>query len=294
MHEEVAELLPTQKFHGAIRVPGLHEDIAWTLEVPEEGLAYEGLVLLVPGLGCVKRHSRGERHANAVAGEATISYAPPRLSGSPVEDILHSHKLHAQTASAVLSDAQRLFKGISPVPGARRIDPHRVTLSPHSMGGYAATSVGLRRPGEIDTVVYKAAAGFGTPGWRTLHRLKPLRTAGEIASYANSDEVDFTVQNVWRSLYYFGRSPLRSYGEILTCLSRDMTEEVVALGAEGIPTAYLAFEKDGLVPVKPVEPIARKVVDIFEVLPGHGHLAPQRYPVETAAAVRSLRRRLQP
>lgn len=294
MHEEVADLLPTQKFHGSVRVPGMREDIGWTLEVPEDYVAYEGLVLLIPGLGCIKRYSRGERHANAVAGEPTISYEPPRLSTNTAEDILHADKLQGRAADAVLSNVQLLFKGLPVVPNADHIDPHRVTLSSHSMGGYAATNVGLWRSGEIDAAIYKAAAGFGSPSWRALHQLKLGRTVGEIIDYLDSEQVEVTPRNIWRSVHYFARNPGRTLGEVVTCLTRDITEEVVALGEEDVPTAYLGFEHDGLVPVQPVEPTIRKVVDIFELMPGMGHLAPQRYPVETAAAVRGLRHRLRP
>lgn len=294
MHDEVAELLPTQKFHGQVRVPGLHEDIGWTLEVPEEGLAYEGLVLLLPGLGCVKRHSRGERHANAVAGEPTISYSPARVSGNTVENLLFSQKLPCQTAEVVLRDVQRLFKGRPVVPGARQIDPHRVMLSPHSMGGHAATMLGLKHPAEVDAVIYKASIGFGTPSWRAFEQLDIPSTMVEILDYITSDRANLTPKQMWESVRYFLRSPSRSVGELAACLTLDMTEDVVALGQKNVPTAYLGFEKDGLVPVKPVRPVARRTVDIFEMVPGMGHLAPQRYPVETAAAVRGLRRRLRP
>ena len=289
----VLELLPndetTQKFHGHVQVAGSKETIDWTLEVPLENLSYEGLVMELPGLGCIKRHSRAERHANARAGEATISYAPARVSGNTKEDIFASHKLHAKSADAVLTDVQKRLKNDSEIPGRRLIDPHRVTLSPHSMGGYPATTIGLWRASEIEAVIYKAAAGFGTPSWRALQQLKLGHTLVEIADYIGSDESKLSTPDMWKSGRYFSRNIPRTLGEVATCLTRDISEDIAALHDEGVKLAYMGFAEDGLVPVKSVRPVAEPLVDSFIVLAGFGHLAPQRYPEMTASVGRSLR-----
>lgn len=283
---------PTQKFHGLARLPELHEDIEWTLEVPEDDLAYDGLVLLVPGLGCIKRHSRGERHANAAAGEASVSFAPARSSERPLEDIFSAPKLQARAADVVITDVQNRLRSDAAIPNRSQIDPYRITMSPHSMGGFAATTVSLWRSDEIEAVIYKASVGFGSPDWKALHQIRLGRTSLEIMDYLGSDQVKVTLRTIGKSVKYFLGNPARSLGEVAACLSHSMAEEVAALSEEGIPTAYLGFGRDGLVPVKAAEPAARKLVDIFEVIPEFGHLAPQRHPNETAAAVRDLRRRL--
>src|SRR5690348_8473729 len=94
---------PTVKIHGSVRVHGAKEHTPWTAEFPENELAYNGLVLLLPGWGGIKRSSRGERHANAVNGIATATFDPARVSGrDPVRNLIDSQHLHVDVAEAVL------------------------------------------------------------------------------------------------------------------------------------------------------------------------------------------------
>lgn len=284
-HQE--EVQTTFLVHGSVHVER-EGDIPWTLEIPEE-LAYEGLTQLHPGYGGIKRSSRGERHANAVGGRATVSFDPARLSESWREDLSDAQALHIKAGSLVLQDVRETLAFTKRIPNAKRIDTSRVVHSAHSMGGYAATEVGLQDPASTEAVIYKGSAGFGHVN---PLEIKPLRLLGEIVDYCVSNEIEFSPRHLYSILRYYGRSPFRTAGEALWCVAYDMRPRVAMLGEAGIAGAYLAFGDDSIIPATKAVRNAKGFVDLIHTMPGYGHLAPQRHPYAVAEATFDLQQQL--
>ncbi|CAN5334130.1 hypothetical protein BH09PAT4_BH09PAT4_07050 [soil metagenome] len=279
---------PTVKLHGAVRVSGEKKPVEWTAEFPEV-ITYEGLTLLIPGFGGIKRSSRDERHANAVQGRPTISYDPARISGSIRENLFNSQDLHTRTAEEVLYAVQERISSDRSIPSPGKLDVDRVVLSAHSMGGFAATELGLKHPGLTESVIYKGAAGF----WPlSLRDMKPLVLLQEINAYVASGRIEPSIRNLYRIARYYSRDLSRTTGEAATCLTQDISARIEKLG-ERTTTAYLGFENDPLVPVDKAQQIARPLVNRFVILGGVGHLAPQLYPEDTAWATWDLQQSMQ-
>lgn len=284
----VDEIQPTVKVHGAVRVDGEKKPVEWTAEFPEM-LVYEGLTLLVPGFGGIKRSSRDERHANALQGRATVSYDPARISGSVKENLLNSQDLHARTAEAVVFAVQDRISSDRAVPNRARLDVDRLVLSAHSMGGFASTELAHKHPGMVETVIYKGAAGF----WPlSLLDMRPFDLLKEIHDYARSGRIEPSVRNLYRIVRYYTRDVSRTTGEAVTCLTGDIGEQIAELRDHHIGTGYLAFEKDPLVPAAKAKEIAKPLVDRLVIMPGVGHLAPQLHAEATASATWNLQQKI--
>lgn len=278
------EQQPTVRLHGTVRVDGEKKPVEWTAEFPEE-LAYEGLTLLVPGFGGIKRSSRDERHANAVQGRPTISYDPARISGSIHENLFNSQELHTRTAEAVVFAVQDRISSDRSIPNRGELDVDRLVLSGHSMGGFAVTTLGLKHPGLTEAVIYKGAAGF----WPlSISEMNPFGLLQEINRYVASGRIEPSIRNLYRIVRYYTRDLSRTAGEATTCLTRDVSEQIAELGDIGINTAYLAFENDPLVPAARARAIAKPIVQRFVTMKGVGHLAPQIYAHDTAWATWDL------
>lgn len=280
----VQEQQPTIKLHGAVRVDGEKKPVMWTAEFPEN-LTYDGLTLLVPGFGGIKRSSRDERHANAVQGRATISYDPARISGSVCENLFNSQDLHSRTAAAVIFAVHDRISSDRSIPNRGRLDVDRVVLSGHSMGGYPVTELGLKHYSMVESVIYKGAAGF----WPlSLTEMNPFGLLHEINGYVASGRIEPSVHNLYRIVRYYTRDLSRTAGEAATCLTRDISEDIAHLGELGVGTAYLAFEDDPLVPAARAREIAKPLVNRLVTMKGVGHLAPQMYAEDTAWATWDL------
>ncbi|MFA5003899.1 MAG: alpha/beta hydrolase family protein [Candidatus Saccharimonadales bacterium] len=267
---------PTVTVHGSVKVCGAKEPVPWTAEFPEESLAYDGLTILIPGFGGIKRVSRAERHANAVGGRATISYDPARISGNIYANVFNSQELHTETAEAVIYAVRDVISDKRGIPNASRLDQDRVVVSAHSMGGHPATEIGLRHKSLVEAIIYKGSAGFGNI------EIDPLGLITEINGYMRSGKIEPNLRNLYRIMRYYTRTPSRTLGEGVTCLRVDIRDKVAKLGDFGIHTAFLGFEKDPLIPGEKTAKAAAEVVNIARVMPRVGHLAPQMYADETA------------
>lgn len=285
----VQEQQPTVKLHGAVRVEGEKRPVEWTAEFPE-ALTYEGITLLVPGFGGIKRSSRDERHANAVQGRPTISYDPARISGSVHENLFNPQDLHIRTAEAVIFAVQDRISSDRSIPNRGQLNVDRAILSGHSMGGFPVTELGLKHPGMTEAVIYKGAAGF----WPlAVSEMNPFGLLQEINTYIASGRIEPSIRNLQRIIRYYTRDLSRTAGEAATCLTRDVSEDIVRLGEMGVNTAYLAFENDPLVPADRARQIAKPIVNRFATLKGVGHLAPQIYAEDTAWATWDLQQSME-
>jgi pimeloyl-ACP methyl ester carboxylesterase len=263
---------PTTKIYGELRLWSTLENVTWTAEFPNDELTYDGIVMLVPGFGGIKRSSRGERVANAQNGIPCVSYDPARLSWNLLGNLAGSQELHVRTADAVMSAVSKAVRARHDVPNKSSLDPDRFLLSAHSMGGFAATELGLKRPGQVESVVYKASPGFG----RFSFDLAGVKD--EFDDILRSGELEPTVHNYARFMRYVFGNPFRTAGELLACVSVDNRPKVARLGDIGVNLAYLGFENDTMVPPSQVMSGIQEVVSVTHVMPGVGHLAPWRHP----------------
>jgi hypothetical protein len=277
----------TDKFHGTACVAG--KAIDWTAEYPHDTteITSDSITFLVPGIASIKRHSRGERHATAVEGELTVSYAPARSGSNLMEDFLDPQRVHTSTLQAVIAGVQCYLQSERPRQ-LRDTDPSHLTLSAHSMGGRAATETALAVPEQIQSVMYKASIGFGAPNFWDPGSLDFPKLLSEIHRYFR-EEPNIGPQHLFESVAYFGRNPLRAMAEVVTSLATSLEPGVRRLRDNGIHTGYLGFELDPLVHCATATRRAATCVDAVRILPGVGHLAPQSHPAETVAAVRELR-----
>lgn len=285
----VSDQQPTVKIHGSVKVDGAKEAVPWTAEFPEE-ISYNGLTLLIPGFGGIKRSSRDERNANAEMGRPTISYDPARIGGSVYENIMNSQDLHTRTAEGIIFAVQDEIATNHSIPNRSQIDTTRVVASVHSMGGYPGTELGLRHSGMVESVIYKGAAGF----WPlSVLDIRPLRLAQAVKDYAMSGRIEPNLNNLYRIVRYYGRDPSRTLGEMATCFLDDISEQVAGLADRGVTTGYLAFENDELVSAKKAREKTEGIVGQFALLAGIGHLGPQSHPEETARATFDLQQSIQ-
>lgn len=286
---ENPDQMPTVKIHGSVKVDGAKAAVPWTAEFPEQ-LTYDGLTLLIPGFGGIKRSSRDERHANAESGRAAISYDPARISSNFFESITNSQDLHTRTAEGIIFAVQDAISNNRSIPNRSQLNADRVVASVHSMGGYPGTELALRHPAMIESVIYKGAAGF----WPlSVRDMRPLQLLQSVNKYIASGRIELSVHNLYRIIHYYARDPSRTLGEAGTCMTLNISDRVASLADHGVSTGYLAFENDELVPTAKARLKTQGKVGKFAVLAGVGHLAPQSHPEETSKATWDLQRKIQ-
>lgn len=273
---------PTTKINGELRLWSTLEAVSWTAEFPNDELAYDGIVMLLPGFGGIEQSSRGEREANAQNGIPCVSYDPARLSWNVLGNLAGSQSLHTRTADAVMTAVTKAVANRRNIPNQSAINLERFILSAHSMGGFAATELGLKRPGQVESVVYKASPGFGKHGFDLVGLMS------ELNDLLSSGEIEPSIRTYTRAARYILNNPVRTAGELRACVTVDNSPNVARLGDLGVNLAYLGFEDDTMVPPAEVMSGVQKVIDVTHVMPGVGHLAPQRHPLQVAEKVFAL------
>lgn len=265
--------MPTTLVHGRVFVDSTL--IEYTGEFPEEPSSGV-LNLIMGGFGGFKRTSRALRHAAAVRGEASISADQIRADKrSPVERLLKPQKAHIDVIEAVAYDVASR-NDLKHVPNAQVYgDFMSFSAIPHSMAGLSAMRFAARHPDKVLDVVEIQAVGKKSPTIDQLLFSLPQgiidSTRHEFLPYVLGDAIDRTPRNVGRFIHYYGRNPLRTIGEMASCIRESNIEQTEKVRASGRFVAYLAGQYDILVPR--TAHIA-ELVDLYRVMP-LGHLAPQ-------------------
>lgn len=246
-------------------------------------LAGGEIAVITPGFGGMKFTSRALRRALADEGVPAVSYEPLRGDDrSLTERLADPQRLHEETLSAVIEDLDQVA-GIRFMSGDGP-EKHKVILLPHSMGGLAATRYALGREETVDSVLFLQSVGFGSPNLPQLVRNMPRRMFGslqrEFLPFLTSGHIDLKAKYAFGILDYYLANPARTIGEIRSCLTDDLDEMVLALGASGINTAYAHAEHDILVTANRER--TSGVVHLFEEVKGIGHLGPQSKPDRVA------------
>jgi hypothetical protein len=86
-----------------------------------------------------------------------------------------------------------------------------------------------------------------------------------------------------RALRYYGVNPVRTIGEMVSCMGADYRPHLAALGEMGVKRALYLPENDQLIPALSSVKGASHLVDHWEIAEGLDHLAPQTKPLRVAS-----------
>jgi len=281
--------------HGAVDVPGAGDPVDYTLSIPAV-MRSPSLHAIVPGFGGIKRSSRGLR--NALAGQegvASLSFEPAR-EGGMLRDLFKAQQVHVDTLAAIFDDLPNNPR-LADTPNAEQLDLSRTVLLPHSMGGLPATERARLYPDETQAVIYMGSVGLEASVMIDYVRRVAMSASHEVAGkYAQGKLVPGAnrLHLAYRTARYYLSNPLRTLGEIGSCLAADIEQPLRALGILGVETGALYFGADRLVPSHDSAlEAARAVIRHCEIMEGYGHLAPQRHPFEVAARLGNISARLE-
>jgi len=256
-------------------------DVHWTAEFPEN-LAYNGLVHFINGFGATEASSGAYREASAQAGFATVTHEPVRKdNGRLVTRVRDPQRVHAQSMVAVAADLRQRSDIRKKAPNGSKIERDRKILKPHSMGGLAAAQYAELEPDVVEMIYNYATCGFGPPTIAQVLRNLPSGAIGtlqhEIIPAIWNGNIRLSLRSAKKEAEYFLSDVSRPICEGRSCVNESVLERTERLRARGVLIAWLGFEYDFLVP--PTPDIA-KYVDLYRVMRGAGHMAPQRKPQE--------------
>jgi hypothetical protein len=284
---EPADNGPLHFLHGQIKVCG--EKVQWTFAAPEV-ISTEAVSAFIPGYGGFKSSSRGPRNAFAQSGQPCISYGPVRNDNESLfNNLTIPQAAHIKTIEAVMADVEETVGGKFDFPNHDQFDFGRQILIPHSMGGAAAFPYATKNVSKIERIDAIATVGFGSPTISQLIETFPKYLSGKMPTelrplFFHKDPRKTAANFMRINAYYFRRLD-RTAGEAWSCLTTDLREDSSQLQENGVSINYTSLEHDGLIP--PNEGIAR-YVGRYGLMLNVGHLAPQKYPHETVAAVTIL------
>jgi pimeloyl-ACP methyl ester carboxylesterase len=279
--------------HGAVHVPHASEPVKYTLTVPAE-VVHPTIHLIVPGFGGFKSSSRGLRNSlSQHQGTAAISFEPPR-QGRLLEDLFDAQRLHTDTIDAILDDVA-YNEQLQDIDSAAQLDLSSVVLDPHSMGSLSATRYALAHSQNVKSITYIESVGLEDPRpWRFMSRLLPAIIQDIGPSIAKGELRDYGTHSdlLLKAIHYYGRNPLRTVGEIASCMKGDIRDSVIALKAAGVKQAMLYGDRDPLLPAELSVNASAHLVDHCEVMPNAGHAAPQAQAQRVASRLALISRKL--
>ncbi len=271
---ETPEPATTTLVHGRVFVD--NELLEYTGEFPHEPIS-STINIVFGGFGGFKRTSRGLRHELARRGEASVTFEQIRADKrSNAERLLRPQKAHVDVVEAVAYDIASNTSNQNRVPEKQTYGGFmRFAAIPHSMSGLPAMRFAARHPDKVEGVVEVQAVGKRSPSLDQLLFSIPTGLAAaaqhEFIPYISGDAIDRTPRNAWRAIRYYGQNPIRTLGEMASCVFESNLEQTEKVRASGRYVAYLAGQYDILVPR--TAHIA-ELVDLYQVMP-LGHLGPQ-------------------
>lgn len=282
-----------QAAHGSVAVKYAHDPVKYTITIPTD-VVHPTAHLIVPGFGGFKRSSRGLRNAFSLhQSTAAISFEPPRI-GNRLHDLFDSQRLHTDTIDAILNDLPNNVQ-LRDTANGNKLDLGSVVLDAHSMGGLSATRYAMAHPDNVKLLTYLEAVGLEDPRlMRFLPRLLPtiLKDIGPSLRDGEFDEDGNNPRILLNALHYYARNPVRTIGEMGSCVSADIREQVVALGMLGVKRAMLYGGSDALIPAEPSVTSSGRLVDHCEVMREVGHAGPQTQATRVSARLAGISRKL--
>ncbi|HVC35944.1 MAG TPA: alpha/beta hydrolase [Candidatus Dormibacteraeota bacterium] len=290
-------LVPFYLAHGEVQVPGAKEPVKYTISVATD-LKSPNLHLIVPGFGGSKWTSKRMRNAfSSEESSAAASYQPARVSSSlesHLSGLLDAQKLHVDTIGAIIDDLPQ-NKQLEDLPNHSDISLDKVVLDAHSMGFIAASRYALAHPQNVALINSIAGVGLEEPSpgrfaRRYLPAIKDELLPAIMQAQFGEDYSSLDI--ACRAIRYYGRNPLRTVGEMISCMVADVRPQMTALRILGVKLGMLCLEKDKLLPPKLSIEGASQLVDHYEVILDAGHIAPQTKPLEVAHRLSQITHRL--
>lgn len=277
---------------GSVSVPGAEKPVEYSGSMPDQ-LHSRLTNIVVPGFGGVG--GSYVRFADAMAaqeGVFTISFTPARSS----QKLSDPQRVHSDTIAAITQNLPNNNE-LDNTQNGTDIDFSQVTTVLHSMGGIPGTRYALKNPGEVANAVYMNSVGLERsrlPG-RYLMRIGPCAATEMLPAFINGDFKDFrNITTAWRMGKHLLGNMGQTGGEIITCHTSNLLENIVELGKLGVKRAMFYGGKDHLVPAEPSVKLAGHLVDYCLVAPELDHFGPQKKPEITAGYIGNILRELSP
>lgn len=285
----IAEENPVTHIHGEVKIPGVDMPVEYKGSMPAQPTS-RLLNLVVPGFGGIK--GSYDRFADSMAaneGIFTVRFEPARSSSKRSDP----QQVHADTIAAITQDLPN-NEELAAAPNGLNIDFSSFTADLHSMGGIAGTKHALKYPEEMQALVYLNSVGLGkcTIPAEYLINLLPCAAREMLPAFVNGDFRDFrdikTAMRIGRHLF---SNVGHTVGEIITCHTAVLSEDIEKLGKLGVKRAVICGAKDNLVPANPSVEAVGDLVDHCEVVPELDHFGPQKQPAMTAALIGGIIRK---
>lgn len=281
---ESGEVQPNiSQFHDQVKVGKNYVD--FTLSIPHHRKRrYDGVAIIEPGFGGIKASSEGLMRSLAALGIATACYNPIRKDHEPLHfRLIKPQAIHTDTVAAIAHNLTHNSRLLSEAPEIKSINLHRIAHLPHSMGSQPAIDHALTNPENTEMIINLATVGHGSPSIPQLLRNLPTGIPHgllhEMLPGILHGHLEPSLFNLIQAAKYFAHNPFRTAGEAISCLTADLRPATKYLGQAGVKSAFIAFGDDCLIPQNP--DIANGV-DLYTVMPGFGHMAPQVRPQEVA------------
>lgn len=282
--------IETKKIHGQIEiVPGRPTDWTYETAVNENGEIDTNpprVYGLFSGFGGIKASSGPFSNAMAKSGMDLLTVEPIRADDrSCKERLFDPHAIYMEAVSGAL-DQLKEETGIS--PNRRKNGTKLITIG-HSMGGEPALRYAEEHHKVTEAVVLIATIGFGSPNIKEIFKKLPSgiipSITEEFIPFFKSDEMEISICALKKAIGYFASNPMRTIGEVGSCLTSDQNERVHRLRENhNIPTVYAQPVFDIL--VQGIEG-ARRSVDVVGNMERSGHMVIQAKPARAAKWISS-------
>lgn len=247
--------------------------------VVEQTLPANQMLIEFSGFGGVQFSSIPYAEAVAQRGPGTLTIESIRDDGSSASERLWTP--HDVQVEAMHHALQVVEKEVGIGPSTK----HKtgMIVQGQSMGGETATSFCEDRTDECDALVLFATIGFGSPSISSLIKNVPKDIipgiTEELIPFLSLPNVKTSATNALKVVRYFVIDPLRTGGEIVSCLTSDLRHRVTELRDAGLPVMYVQPEFDALVQGGEE---AERWVDLMLVMEGAGHIVLQAKPHKAA------------
>lgn len=271
----------TIKIHGTAQLGQI--PVQWMFESQEAQLDNPRLIFpFFSGFGGIKLSSEPFSNAMAQLGMGVLTIESLRKDDrSNCERLFDPHAIQLEAMDAAL-ECLADETGIRPSlqPGGTKIVPIG-----HSMGGEPAISFSEQHLSQTYMTIMLATIGYGSPDIPTIARnlTRPRKVLAavteEFTPFLRIPEVPKNLAAVGKALGYFVVNPLRTVGEVGSCLTSDLTERSQRLHEKGVPVVYGQPIYDVL--VQGLEG-ARSAVTVVSEIDRAGHMFVQAKPNRAA------------
>ncbi len=278
--------IETVKIHGRARLGSI--SVEWMFESRAENLEKPPLIFpFFSGFGGIQFSSEPFSNAMAQLDMGTLTIEPIRKDDrSACERLFDPHAIQLEAMDIAL-------EGLADATGIRLssdVDGTKAVPLGHSMGGEPVIAFAEEHLKETYLAIMLATIGYGSPDVRSIAKnlTRPRKVVAaiteEFAPFLRIPEVPKNVQSLGKAAGYFILNPLRTVGEIGSCLTSDLTQRSQTLDENGVPVVYGQPVYDVL--VQGLEG-ARNAVTVVSEIDRAGHLFVQAKPNRAAYWVHS-------